>query len=120
MRPNDDEVAESLYCNNEVHLFLANMNIFKDLLKNKNEIPLLIIRNMKSSWKINQFINHINNIKHKILVYVGDEFIKFSQWKCDLITSTIKYIYKSGKHVDKNEVINGIYNLVKLSDEEWL
>ena len=56
---------------------------------------------MKSNWKINQFINHTYNIKHKILVDVGDEFNKFSQWKCDSITNTMRGIYKSGKTVDK-------------------
>ena len=60
----------------EAHFFKTNMNVFKDLLKT---IPLLTIKNTKSNWKINQFINHRNNIKHKTLVYVGEECIKFSQ-----------------------------------------
>ena len=59
---------------------------------------------MKSSWKINQFINHRNNIKHKTQVYIGEDFIKFSQWKCDSITSTMRGIYKSGKNVDKTKI----------------
>ena len=29
------------------------------------------------------------------MVHVGEEFIKFSQWKCDSITSTMRGIYKS-------------------------
>ena len=29
-------------------------------------------------------------------------------------------IYKSGKNVDKNEVINSIYNLMKLTDERMV
>ena len=66
--------AISVVC--KAHFFETNMNVFKNLLK-KNSI--VNIKNMKSSWKINQFINHINNIKHKTLVYVREEFIKFSQ-----------------------------------------
>ena len=30
---------------------------------------------MKYSWRIKQFIYHINNIKHKTLVSVEEEFI---------------------------------------------
>ena len=75
---------------------------------------------MKSSWKINQFINHINNIKHKTLVHVREEFIKFSQWKCDSMTSKMRDIYKSGKHVVKSQVINGLYNLMNLSDDRMV
>ena len=52
----------------EAHFSKINMNIFLDLFKKKN--PLLIIKNMKYSWKIKQYINHRNNIKHKTLVYV--------------------------------------------------
>ena len=40
--------------------------------------------------------------------------------KCDSITSTMRGIYKSGKNVDKNEVINSIYNLMKLTDERMV
>ena len=29
-------------------------------------------------------------------------------------------IYKSGKKLDKNEVINGIYNLMELSDDRMV
>ena len=54
----------------EAHFFKTNMNVFKEILKNNKEIPLLIIKKMKFSQKINQFINHRNNIKHKTLVYV--------------------------------------------------
>ena len=75
---------------------------------------------MKFSWKIKQFTNHRNNIKHKTLVYAGEEFIKFTQWKCDSIISTMKSIYKSEKNVDKTQVINGIYNLMNLSDDRMV
>ena len=29
-------------------------------------------------------------------------------------------IYKSGKHVDNNQIINGIYNLMNLSDNRMV
>ena len=64
---------------------------------------------MKYSWKIKQYINQRNNIKHKTLD-VGEEFIKYSQWKCDSITSTMRGIYKSrnnekkySKYIQSNE-----------------
>ena len=75
---------------------------------------------MKFSWKIKQFTNHRNNTKHKTLVYAGEKIIKFTQWKCDSIISTMKSIYKSEKNVDKTQVINGIYNLMKLSDKRMV
>ena len=56
---------------------------------------------MKYSWKIKSFINHRDSIKHNILVSVGEEFIKFSQWKCDLITHAMRGIYKLGKNGEK-------------------
>ena len=60
---------------------------------------------MRYNWKINQYINHRNNIKHKTLVYIGEEFIKFSQWKYDSITSTIRGIYNLGKKEKKNKLL---------------
>ena len=60
---------------------------------------------MKYNGKITQFINHRNNIKHKRLVYVGEESIQSSQWKCDSITSTMKGVYKSGKMKKKNKLL---------------
>ena len=36
------------------------------------------------------------------------------------MTSTMRGIYKSGKHVDNNQIINGIYNLMNLSDNRMV
>ena len=76
----------------EAHCIKTDVIILKERLKNKKQIPLLMIKNMRYNQKSNQFINHGNNIKNKKMVHVDKEFIKFSQWKCDSITSTMKGI----------------------------
>ena len=53
----------------------------------------------------------------KTLELVKDNFLQFSQWKCNSITNAMREKYKVGNNGIKKEVVNNIYNLMKLRDD---
>ena len=53
----------------------------------------------------------------KTLELVKDQFLQFSQWKYNLTTNVMREKYKVDNNVIKKEVVNNIYNLMKLRDE---
>ena len=73
------------------------------MIKEK-EIPIQTIVNMPSYWKGNQYINHANNIK-KTLELVKDNFLQFSQWKCNSITNVMREKYKLGNNDIRNKLL---------------
>ena len=53
----------------------------------------------------------------KKLELVKDQFLQFSQWKYNLITNVMREKYKLDNNGIKKEVVNNIYNLMKLRDD---
>ena len=97
MHDNDDE-NELTILEKKIQMSLMNRAYFlyhlltkdKNFFINDNQVH-------NHNYKIDQFINYGNSIGEKTLKYIGKGFIKFSKWKFEKISSSMRYNYKSSE-----------------------
>ena len=76
---------------------------------------LIKIKYMSLKCKNKQFINSSNRITAKTLKHIGEGFVKFSTRKYNSITPSIRSSYKTGKHIQKQEIIQLLFNQITLN-----
>ena len=78
--------------------------ILNHVLKKDMTFSFRKIKYMNLKQKNKQSINYGNRIAAKTLKYIGEGFIKFSTWKFNSITLSMRSSYNNGLKLHKQEI----------------